>query len=299
MLKPSPKSNSSKTWQEQFVKLYGRKTERQQLYDGYSKIVQNQRGILLIHGPSGIGKTALSDNLYRRHCQDAGFFIKGKWSTARTPYEPLLSAFGDLVRQIPADNTEEIEQWQIKMNTLRPYSDLLTHLIPELKRWIQPQAHSSEQTAEEIKMRFRQAIQVLLSVFATANHPLYLFLDDLHLMDEETADLFNYLLGRQRMNDVMIIGTYRDEEIGPSHPLTHLIENVQLQNVDVIRVTVNPLIPYHLKEWIEDLFTMSDRDLYFLCKTTYRITQGNPLFISQVIQECYDEKIIYYLKFRS
>ena len=59
----------------------------------------------------------------------------------------------------------------------------------------------------------------LISVFATPEHPLALFLDDLQWLDTATLDLLEDVLTRGDLRHLMLIGAYRDNEVAP-HPST-------------------------------------------------------------------------------
>ncbi len=58
-----------------------------------------------------------------------------------------------------------------------------------------------------------------LGVFARKEHPLALFLDDLQWLDAATLDLLEHLVTHSEVRHLLLVGAYRDNEVGPSHPL--------------------------------------------------------------------------------
>ncbi|MEX3640471.1 AAA family ATPase, partial [Paraburkholderia sp. BR14427] len=80
---------------------------------------------------------------------------------------------------------------------------------------------------QQAKQRFLQVFRRFIGVFAQADHPLALFLDDLQWLDAATLDLLVDLLIQPELRYLMVIGAYRDNEVDAAHPLTARLEAIR------------------------------------------------------------------------
>jgi len=79
--------------------------------------VQGQTELMLISGYSGIGKSALVQELYKLITEKSGYFIAGKFDQLQRdiPYQALVAAFQELVRQLLTETQSQLQQWQEKI----------------------------------------------------------------------------------------------------------------------------------------------------------------------------------------
>ncbi|MFW1332184.1 AAA family ATPase, partial [Vibrio parahaemolyticus] len=75
----------------------------------------------------------------------------------------------------------------------------------------------------EAHSRFVYAFRKFVRVFATPEHPLVVFLDDLQWADLASLKLFEGLVGDDELRHLLVIGAYRDGEVDAAHPLTQTI----------------------------------------------------------------------------
>src|SRR5271163_1099362 len=80
-----------------------------------------------------------------------------------------------------------------------------------------------------------------LGVFARKEHPLALFLDDLQWLDGATLDLLEHLVTHSKMRYLLLGGAYRDNEVGPSHPLIRTLEAIRETGARVHKIVLAPL----------------------------------------------------------
>ena len=66
-----------------------------------------------------------------------------------------------------------------------------------------------------------------LGAFARREHPLALFLDDLQWLDAATLDLIEHLVTHAEVRHLLLVGAYRDNEVGPAHPLLRTLETIR------------------------------------------------------------------------
>src|SRR6185436_13573703 len=104
---------------------------------------------------------------------------------------------------------------------------LLLDLIPELKFIIGEQPPVPNVPPADAKTRFHTALRRLIGVFARAEHPLALFLDDLQWLDEATLDLLEKILVEPEPQHLLLVGAYRDNEVDAAHPLLRTLSVIR------------------------------------------------------------------------
>ncbi|WP_445241875.1 ATP-binding protein [Microcoleus vaginatus] len=184
-------------------KLYGRKSEIESLVAAFERVasgkekqvvarnetttdsqkwsLQRQTELMLISGYSGIGKSALVQELYKLITQKNGYFIAGKFDQLQRdiPYQALVAAFQELVRQLLTETQAQLQQWQEKIRrALGINGQIIIDVIPEVELIIGKQNPVPELPATEARNRFNLAFQKFIQVFCQKEHPLVLFLDD-------------------------------------------------------------------------------------------------------------------------
>jgi serine/threonine protein kinase len=98
-------------------KLYGREAEVETLLTAFERIAAGEaKGaeLLLVAGYSGIGKSALVQEIYKPITEKRGYFISGKFDQLQRniPYSAVVSAFAGLVRQLLSEPEDQLQQWR-------------------------------------------------------------------------------------------------------------------------------------------------------------------------------------------
>jgi predicted ATPase len=156
-----------------------------------------------------------------------GLFAAGKFDQYKqeVPYATLAQAFQSLLRPLLTKSESELSEWrQALREAVYPNGQLIVDLLPELKFIIGEQPPVPEVSPQDAQARFQQVFARFISVFARHEHPLALFLDDLQWLDAATLDLIADLLTRSDVRHFVLIGAYRDNEVGPTHPLMRKLE---------------------------------------------------------------------------
>jgi predicted ATPase len=141
-------------------------------------------------------------------------------------------------------------------------------LVPELKHIIGEQPPVPELPPQEAQGRFQLVFRRFISVFARPEHPLALFLDDLQWLDAATLDLLEDLLTRPDVQDLLLIGAYRDNEVDPIHPLMRKLEAMRQAGAILQDIVLAPLTCEDLERLIADSKACAIR------RATLRILEG-------------------------
>jgi len=229
-------------------KLYGREEHIASVQDGLFRVKQkrlNQKlnatlEFVLISGPSGSGKTAVATSIQQDvERSPSGVYLQGKFdlSVQKEPYTAFATALGDLCcRASDILGRAAFERFQEE--TIKNLDSLELHLlhgiIPSMGL-IAPEKEFRADFRSSIKMgdqknRLHYGFLKFIRVASAAFCPLVFFLDDLQWADLSSLDLLQVLISYQENTNLMVIGTYRSNEVNPD--LSKMIEDLRLEQQD-------------------------------------------------------------------
>ncbi|NJK62252.1 MAG: AAA family ATPase [Synechococcaceae cyanobacterium SM2_3_1] len=277
--------------------LYGREAELASLQACFAAVRQGQRQLVLITGYSGVGKTALVNELHRPLTADRGWFIAGKYEQYKRdiPYFALAQAFDDLCGQWLTASEDWLNQWkQTLIQGLGNNGQVLIDIIPRLELVLGPQPPLASVGNREAQNRFMLQFQRFLTAIGQLGHPLILFLDDLQWADSASLDLIFTLLDDPDIHFLLVIGAYRDNEIDLLHPLTHSLAALDQTTIPVERIQVGNLSAVTVNAWIADTLHVSPADCYPLVEQVMQKTAGNAFFTAEFLKSLYSEQLLTY-----
>lgn len=305
---------------ERFVipeKLYGRETEVTTILEAFNRVTnfsldpggenpnKKKKGLvemMLISGYSGIGKTAIVNEIHKPIVNKRGYFIKGKFDQFQRniPLSALVQAFQNLLRHILTESQEQVEGWQRKiLLALGENAQVIIDVIPELERIIGPQPPVAELSGSASQNRFNILLQKFLKVFTTPEHPLVIFLDDLQWADAASLHLIELLMSDSGLRNLLIIAAYRDNEVNSAHLLMSTLQSIRknLEKNDnlperINQITVKPLSIDSLNLLIADTLTCAKDRALPLTELVYQKTQGNPFFATQFLKSLHEDSLI-------
>jgi predicted ATPase/signal transduction histidine kinase/tRNA A-37 threonylcarbamoyl transferase component Bud32 len=269
-------------------RLYGRDAHVTTLLQGFERIVRGGRPeLILVRGYSGIGKSSVVHELHKPVVQRRGFFLSGKFDQLQrdVPYATLAQAIRGLVQQLLAGTDEEVARWRERLReALQGNGQIIVDLIPQLALIMGPQPEVPELPPAEAQHRFNQAFLQFLGVFATAEHPLVVFLDDLQWADLASLRLLQTLLTGEDAPPMLWIGAYRDNEVSPSHPLMMTLGEVRKAKTQVTDIQLEPLSLEQLQHLVGDALPGAGPELIVpLSEQVHAKTGGNPFFLLQLM----------------
>ncbi|MCX4175789.1 MULTISPECIES: ATP-binding protein [Paraburkholderia] len=239
-------------------KLYGRDIDITTLLDAFERVVtQGTPELVLVSGYSGIGKSSVVNELHKVIVLPRGIFISGKFDLRLRdiPYSTLAQAFAELIRQILNGQDTDAARWRGAIEeAVGQHGRLLTDLIPELASLIGPQPPVAVLSPLETQLRFQSVFQKFVGVFARAEHPLVIFVDDLQWLDPATLTMVEYLITHLDTRHLLLIGAYRDNEVGRGHPLMGTLGSIRKAGTTVHEIVLGPLSPNDFSELLCDAF---------------------------------------------
>jgi DNA-binding CsgD family transcriptional regulator/tetratricopeptide (TPR) repeat protein len=214
--------------------LVGRAREMDQLRAALTRTVAGEPSVVLIGGEAGVGKSRLLEAAFGSSTADVRVLTGGciELGGEGLPLVPLVEALRTLVRTTPAEDLDRL---------VGPARRELSRLLPELAVGDgTPPSPTAGSTA--------QLFELVLGVFGRlgSERPLILVIEDLHWADRTTLDLVAFLVRALHGTRVLLVLTYRSDEVDRRSPLRPLlstwerlrgVERLQLERFSRTEVT--------------------------------------------------------------
>jgi len=268
-------------------KLYGRETEVNTLLAAFDRVSAGNTEIMLVVGFSGIGKTAAVNEVHKPIVGARGYFIKGKFDQFKRdiPFSAWVQSFQNLIRQLLAETTAEVQKWQAKiLKVLGENAQVIIDVIPELEHLLGKQPKIQELEGIAAQNRFNLLFGKFIRVFATKEHPLVIFLDDLQWADSASLKLMQLLVSETDTRYLLLIGAYRDNEVFGAHPLILTLDEIRKESLPVNQITLSPLDQPALNRLIADTLICPLERATPLTEIVFSQTKGNPFFATQFLK---------------
>ena len=276
-------------------KLYGRESEVKTLLAAFDRAAAGSSELMLVAGFSGIGKTAVVNEVHKPIVRQRGYFSKGKFDqfNRSIPLSAFVQALQDLIRQLLSESNTQVQTWKTKILTaVGENGQILIEVIPELEQMIGQQPIASELSGSAAQNRFNLLFQKFIQVFTTAEHPLVLFLDDLQWADAASLQLLTLLINDS--DYLLMLGAYRDNEVSLAHPFMLTVENLKKTAAVVQTITLNPLAFADTNRLIAETLNCTAELAQPLSQLVERKTKGNPFFTTQFLKALHEEGSIYF-----
>ncbi|MEO1146610.1 MAG: EAL domain-containing protein [Cyanobacteria bacterium J06638_22] len=276
-------------------KLYGREQEVQALLTAFERVTAGQTELVLIAGGSGIGKTAVVNEVHKPITRQHGYFIRGKFDqlNRNLPFLAFAQALQDLMGQLLSESDTHLAKWRSQiLSAVGENGQVLIDMVPALERVIGKQPVALELSGIAAQKRFNRLFQRLIAVFATADHPLVMFLDDLQWADSASLQLLKSLMGHEGY--FLLIGAYRDNEVLPTHPLHLVTAELQTCGKAVDILVLEPLNFLDINQLVVETLQCSIERSHPLAELINHKTQGNPFFITRLLRTLHEDGFIYF-----
>jgi PAS domain S-box-containing protein len=251
--------------------------------------------LMVIRGYSGIGKSSIVNELHKSLAPSHGLFASGKFDQLKrdVPYVTVTQAVQGLIRGLLGKSSFELEDWRRALSeALGAQGRLLVELMPELKLISGEHPDAPDLPPQQARRLFQIALRRLIGVFATPDHPLALFLDDLQWVDAATLDLLEDLMVGSELRPLLVIVAYRDNEVASTHPLVSRLESIRQAGAKVGQITLSPLGREHLEKLVTDAFHCSATRAISLAQVLHEKTGGNPFFAVRFLSALAEEGLI-------
>lgn len=275
--------------------LYGRDTDIAGLCQAFDRVSAGAGEVLMVSGRAGVGKTTLVNRVRKYVAGKNGYFLIGTCTKdqGNTPYGALIQTLTAWVNLLLAESDQQLAEWRNRIRQmLGVNAGLLIDVIPGLELIIGGQRPQSDLGPTEVQHRFLQTFQAFVRTIGRKEHPLVLFIDNLQWADAASLNLLKIWLSGRVSRYILFIGAYRDEEVGESHPLTAIVQDIQKSQTCCDRVQLGNLPLQAVTQLVADTLHSENGDANSLSGLIYEKTDGNPLFTIQLLHKLHREGLL-------
>lgn len=276
-------------------KLYGREEEKALITERYEKIKTGAMEIIVLSGAPGTGRSALINELHKIMVRHRAYFISGKSDLYQRniPYASLIQAFGKLTRKLLAESTNRLEYWKKRiLENLGANARIMTEVIPEVELIVGPQQPVADLPPGESENRFSLVFRRFVGVFASPEHPLVLFLDDLQWADTATLKIIEQIAADKSIKSLLIICSYQEDEVTEAHPILETIDLVEASPASVSQIHLGPFPREVVTQIVSDALRMDREEIQVLADLVFEKTKGNPFFINEYLMQLSENKLL-------
>ncbi len=246
-------------------RFVGRRVELARLEGIWKTAVNDETAaVLLVSGEAGVGKTRLLAELKSRVGEPA-LVLNGQCMELvdrALPFGPIVQALRTLHRSVDAATLDAV---------IGPAGEELAALVPELH------ARSSSEPVGTAAL-FEQLLGVMERLGDRV--PTLLVIEDLHWADRSTIDLFVFLARSLRDARVVVIGTYRSDDLNRRHPLRAALAELDRAGV-AERIELTRFDRDELRELIAAI--VGDDPSVELLDHTFERSDGNAFFAEELL----------------
>ncbi|MFB3119022.1 MAG: AAA family ATPase [Stenotrophomonas maltophilia] len=252
----------------------GRQRELGELTMMLEDALSGRGRLAMLVGEPGIGKTRTAQQLAAFATLKGAQVLWGRCHSAQgaPPYWPWVQAIRSYVRE------RDSVQLGAEMG---PGAADISEIVPEVREKLPDlEASPTLDSAEQARFRLFDSITTFLKN-AGRNQPLVLILDNLHWADRPSLLLLEFLAQELTEIPLLVVGTYRDAELSRRHPLTQTLGELAREPW-FRQMPLRGLRDEEVGRYIE--FTSGFTPPQDLVEAVHTQTEGNPLFMVQVVQ---------------
>ncbi len=298
--------------------IYGRELEINTLLAAFERVIQGEKSLVILSGETGIGKSSLVQEVYQPMLQRQGYLLSGKFAPDRdNPYTAIAQAFSGLIRQLLTESEAQLNHWRTKLReVLGDQLPIMIASVPELKLmlnespdvsevepenlteskeldWENPQNLSEERERDQLARAFLS----FLRVFCHSDHPIVIFLDEIHWANPAILNLLELIMVDPAIDRLLLILAYRQYDTVetsemPLPGFSRYLEILQQAEIKVEQIRLSPLTHEQITNLIAQTLQQHDEDVKSLAGVIFWKTAGIPHLVRQFLTTLYQEKLL-------
>jgi eukaryotic-like serine/threonine-protein kinase len=259
----------------------GREPELRQLQSAFDGAASGQGSVLMVVGEPGIGKTALTEQLGTYVSLRNGRVLVGHCYEEGSLSLPYL-AFVEALRSYA--QARDVSHLRKELGTgARSVARIVSEVRERLKIEPGPQVNP-----EEERYQLMQGVTEFLGS-AAMTQPLLIVLEDLHSADKGTLEMLEHVGRNLADKRLLIVGTYRDVEVDRTHPLSAALAELR-RLPGFARLLLRGLNADEVRRLLSSI--AGQEVPWSLAEVVHRQTEGNPLFVQEVVRYLVEEGVI-------
>ena len=276
--------------------LYGREADVERLVQAYER-TRHSHAVVLVGGPSGIGKSALVHEVQRFIIERQGMFMAGKHEELRrhVPFLGLGQALAGLVRRLLSGPQDPMDAWSQRLRTaVGPTGQALIDICPSLEHIIGKHQALAPLPAQANENRLLFALRRLFAALYEVQ-PVVLFLDDLQWADGSTLRFIEHLaVGAPPSGGcgMLFIGAFRDQALDPAHPLARCLQRMERAPTPPVRLQMPPMQERDVAALVRATTPNSRAPVQPLAQWICSKTGGNPFFVREYLKDLHTQGLL-------
>ena len=277
------------------TRLLGREDEAGKIAGLIGRALEGKGGLCLIGGEAGVGKSRLVEE-FRGYAYSRDMMFLGARClnhTNKTPYQPFRDLLDDYIGMIEKSDRKTRERELLKLkNTGAGLNEILVRLNPRIKRFI---GETKELAALEPERESQRFLSVLSDFFCgiSAQTKVCIFvLDDLQWMDVGSMSLLREIAAKAGGSCLLVLGVYRDNELGEGHGICDLIKESKLRDYPLEEIKLGKLDYEAVKGLTARILGEKEESIGDLSGYIYEKSGGNPLFTINILRELIENGIV-------
>ena len=295
-------------------KLYGRDTELKVLRNALERAKESGRpaGLVFVSGNSGTGKSTLIEHAFQG--EESCIFGLGKFDQRRDPkpFAELFRCLSDMCQRL--SQSQEKEKYAERLQTQLNQDEIssLENSIPGfadaagIHHGLIKKDVGSSRSLKSTGVRqsiikdgleqLKYTLRLFLRVISSPTRPIVMYLDDLHWIDPSTMIVLKSLWSDPELQNIVFVGSYRDNEITDDHMLRQWILQSHTRSDDdssIIQITIGNLQVEHVNNLLAESFKV-DHGVAELADLIYNRTNGNAFHMLQLLDYMQDEDLLEY-----
>lgn len=279
-------------------KIYGRDVEIGLLKERILKIDENNLGLIFLISPKGYGKKSIINELVYSVVQKKGILVNVTPDSLPKEHSHyvFLSILKEFFLRIANSSEENIKTWKKSIEVHFNSDELvfLSKILPELNNFWDAKKLIQAKPISINKTTFSQLFLRFFKIIAKSNTPLIVFIDEIHKISHSDTSFISILLSEINLTNILIIGGTEKTIIEENHPISTILNNQFEQYSDVSVINIEALSEKVVGEIIEDTLKQYSIEGQELAKVITDKTQGNPIFIKEFLNTCYEKELIKY-----
>ena len=251
----------------------GREQETKELRVALNDTLAGKGRLFMLVGEPGSGKTRMAEQLatYANLCNAQvlmGGCYEGEGAPAFWPWLQIIRCFA-----------QDIDGERLA-SMMGPGAADIAQVVSEIRDRLPTLPPPPSLEPEQARFRLFDSVTTFLKN-ASRVRPLVLILDDLHWADKPSLLLLQFLARELKDTRILVIGTYRDIELGRQHPLSQTLGELSRQGLSA-RILLRGLNEQDVARFIE--MTAGIKPKEKLVKTVFLQTEGNPFFLNEIVR---------------
>lgn len=276
-------------------KLYGRESQLKTFEEKFLNATEGKIETFLISGRSGIGKSALINEIQKPVTIERAYFTTGKFDLYKKsiPYRAINLALQGLVKQLLSENETSVKEWKkILTQTLGANAKLIIDVVPELAQLLGEVETPPELDTVETENRFHLVFRKFLRTVCTKEHPVVMFLDDLQWADSSSILLLKEAITDPEISYFFIILSYRDNEVSPTDPFFRMLEELRETKTSITEIRLEPLTESDISILVSDTLSLPESEIKGISEIIWKKTKGNPFHVNEMFKNLYERSFI-------